>query len=109
MWGTHSLPQTSSHLYTTGSIPHLWREPGGNKQLHMSPFHRSPPHSGTSTGNTQALSSGSLSHTWLPGASRQRTLAPPVWLLGPWARTGTPPVVVREVQGSPRGRHEAWG
>lgn len=47
MWGTHSLPQTSSHLYTTGSIPHLWREPGGNKQLHMSPFHRSPPHSGS--------------------------------------------------------------
>lgn len=47
MWGTHSLPQTSSHLYTMGSTPHLRRESGGNKQLHTSPFHRSPPHSGS--------------------------------------------------------------
>lgn len=27
-----------------GSIPHLRRESGENKQLHTSPFHRSPPH-----------------------------------------------------------------
>lgn len=40
---TRSPPRTSSHLRTMGSIPHLRREAGGNKQLHTSPLHRSPP------------------------------------------------------------------
>lgn len=44
MQETHSLPWTSSHLYTMGSTLHLWRESGGSKQLHTSPFHRSLPH-----------------------------------------------------------------
>lgn len=47
MWGTPSLPWTSSHLYMMRSTLHLRRELGGNKQLHTSPFHRSPPHPGS--------------------------------------------------------------
>lgn len=115
--GTHGLPRTSSHLCTMGSTLHLQRESGGNKQLHTSPFHRSPLHPGrsrsshhhkapdtraeqpedsshpphTSTGNTPALSSGSPTRTWLPGASRQRALVPAVRLWGPWARKESPP------------------
>lgn len=60
--------------------------------------HSHPPR--TSTGNTQGLSSGSLTHTWFPGASRQRALVPAAWPQGPWARKGSSPLspgVVREV------------
>lgn len=44
-----SFPGTSSHLCMMGSTPHLWRELGGNKQLHTSPFHRSPSHPRSTT------------------------------------------------------------
>lgn len=57
--------EASSHLCTAGSSPHLWEGSGGNKQLHISPCYRSPPHP-KSTGKSLSHGQASLPRTGQP-------------------------------------------